>query len=104
MSKRRWVQIGGELVEVSADYVPEPRSVPGSALWNDRAYQDMGDPRFKSRTEHREFMRQHGYATADDFKETWRENEKRRIAVRQGVDPTRRATLEKVIHQLANKR
>lgn len=104
MARKRWVQINGELIEVSPDYVPDPRTVQDSALWNDRAYQDMGDPRFSSRSQHREFMARHGYTTVDDYHETWRKQEAERIKVRHGYDPTRRADVERVIHQLANKR
>ena len=55
--KRKFVQdpVTLELVEVSADFVPDPRN--GEAvLWNDREYQDGNDPRFRSRSQHREFM------------------------------------------------
>lgn len=103
MTRRRYVQIDGELVEVTPDYeAPRVDSAKSAGvLWNDRAYQDMGDPRFKSRTEHREYMRQHGLTTVDDFKNTWREAEKRRVESRAGIDPTRRRVLEESFRRVS---
>ena len=87
MARRRYVQINGELVEITDENQPTPRMANAQGvLWNDRAYQDMGDPRFSSRTQHREFMKQHNLTTVDDFKGTWRDSEKQRIAQRQGQD------------------
>lgn len=84
MTRRRFIQqSNGDLVEVSLDYIPEPRNTD-SVLWNDRAYQDMGDPRFKSRSEHREYMKTHDLTTVDDYRNQWREAEKRRVDLRHG--------------------
>lgn len=92
------------MVEVTSDYISVPRQAKDNGvLWNDRDYQDMGDKRFSSRTQHRDYMRQHGLTTADDYKDTWRKNEAQRIKVRQGYDPTRRASIERAIHQLNSK-
>lgn len=86
MSRRRWIQINGELVEVPQDYQPEPRSAKNvGALWNDREYQDAGDPRYHSRTSHREYMRLNGLATVDDFKDQWKKQEAARIDSRKGI-------------------
>jgi hypothetical protein len=100
--KRRFIQINGELVEVSNDYETAPRG-GDYVLWNDRDYQDMGDQRFSSRTKHRRYMRERGVTTADDFKEQWRGDEKRHIEAKRGVDPTRRADIERAIHTVNSK-
>lgn len=103
MARRSWVQIGGELIEVTPGMeIPQRDSAKHNGLlWNDREYQDMGDPRFNSRSSHREYMRAHGLTTTDDFKETWRTAEKRRVESRQGVDPTRRPALEEAYRKVA---
>lgn len=89
--RRRFIQINGELVEVPLNYQSEPRGAD-SVLWNDRAYQDAGDPRFSSRTQHREFMKKNGLTTIDDF--NWSKDEKRRIELRQGKFSTRSDVVE----------
>jgi hypothetical protein len=100
MARKRWVYINGEAVEVSENYVNQ-RSVTAadSVLWNDRSYQDMADPRFASRSQHREYMKRNGLTTADDFTNTWQAAAKDRERSMQGVDPSRKrdiaAALEK---------
>ena len=94
MTRRRFVQVKGELVEVSLDYQSEPRNAD-SVLWNDRAYQDMNDPRFSSRSEHREYMRRHGLSTADDYTEYWAKKARERAEFYRGADPERKTDLAK---------
>jgi hypothetical protein len=103
VSRRRWIQINGELVEVTSEDQIPIRAADAAAhgiLWNDRAYQDMNDPRFKSRTEHREFMKRHNLTTVDDMKETWRKAEEKRINIRKGVDPQRKRDIEVAIEKV----
>ena len=101
MTRRRYVQIDGELVEVSPDYVAEPRN-HDAMLWNDHAYQDMNDPRFNSRSTHREYMKKHGLTTIDDMHGEWKRAEKKRIDVRKGIDPTRKQDLISAYQKLKN--
>lgn len=103
MARRRWIYIDGEAIEVSPDYVPEPRNTD-SVLWNDRIYQDDKDPRYVSRATHREFMRRNGLTTMDDFKGVWEKAEKQRQAVRQGVDPSRINHVVEAFNRVAQKR
>lgn len=104
MSRRRWVQINGELVEVMPDYVGESRATAkDSILWNDRSYQDMGDKRFTSRTQHRQFMKERGLTTADDYKGEWQKREEQRIKARNGFDATRRGDIIEAIHKLRSR-
>ncbi len=100
--RRRWVypSNGEEPYEVSNDYTPPPRYVSDSILWNDRTYQDGNDPRFSSRSQHRDFMKQHGLTTVDDYKEEWRDREKQRVEVKHGIDPTRRKAIERSIDRI----
>lgn len=103
MTRRRYVQIDGELVEITNEMQPTPRAgVKDSILWNDRQYQDMGDPRFGSRTQHREYMKQNGLTVTSDYTDTWRKAEKARILAKQGVDSGRRRSIEESIRKLSN--
>ena len=100
MARQRWIYPGNgaDPIRVDEDYVPPPRN-SDAVLWNDRAYQDLNDPRFTSRSQHREYMRANGLATADDFTETWRAAERARLDAKRGVDPTRRADIARAIDQ-----
>lgn len=99
--RRRWIypSDGGEPVEVSSDYVADVPRHDG-VLWNDRDYQDMGDPRFSSRSQHREYMRQHGLTTADDFKAQWAKDAANRERAMAGHDPQRKHDINEAIHRL----
>ena len=101
-SRRRWVYPadGSDPFEVSTEYVGSSRQVYDGLLWNDRSYQDMGDPRFASREQHKEYMRQHGLTTADDYKDQWRRDESKRVEIKQGIDPTRRREVERSIDRI----
>jgi hypothetical protein len=100
MMRRRWIYRGCEAIEVGDDYVPDARSVQDSILWNDRAYQDMGDPRFASRKQHQEYMKQQGLTTASDYHQQWRKQEEQRNKVNSGYDPSRKEHVSKAIHKL----
>ncbi len=59
--KRRFVQINGELVEVTPDYVPEPRQTDWRVMPDIKPYRSMIDGRhINSRSAHREHLRAHG--------------------------------------------
>lgn len=100
MSRRRWVQINGELVEVTEDY-QQSFAAPNQdhVLWNDRIYQDGGDQRFTSRSQHREYMRMHGLTTMDDYHGQWREAERKRIEYGAPSEERKRDMIE-AIHKL----
>jgi hypothetical protein len=95
--RRRFIQIRGELVEVGPGYRAPLKTNTDAALWNDRAYQDMNDPRFKSRSQHREYMKRNGLTTIDDFKQHDAQQAKKREEFSRGVDPTRRADLKRAM-------
>lgn len=96
--RRRYIQRDGVLVEVPLNYTPEPRNTD-SVLWNDRAYQDVGDPRFHSRTSHREFMQREGLTTVDDFKGTFREAREKRAAFYRGEDASRKGDIARALEK-----
>ena len=101
MSRKRWIYPkGGDPIEVSQDYVqPRDATSADSVLWNDRSYQDMCDPRFQSRSEHRRYMAQNDLTTIDDFTETWNKAAKERERALRGIDPSRKEDLLKAINQ-----
>lgn len=60
MTRRRYVQINGELVEVTPDYIPEPRA-DHHIMPDIKPYRSMIDGRIiGSRSTHREHLRMHG--------------------------------------------
>lgn len=60
MAKRRFVQINGELVEVTPDYIPEPRA-DYHVMGDIQPYKSMLDGReITSRSRHREHLKDHG--------------------------------------------
>lgn len=97
--KRRFVQdpVTLDLIEVTDDYVGTRGVSTDSILWNDRQYQDMGDPRFTSREQHRQFMKQNGLTTADDYQGQWKKDERRRELALQGHDPSRKQDIAEAI-------
>ena len=102
--RRRYVSVKGEWVEVSLDYSQAPRTNTDAVLWNDRSYQDANDPRFHSRSSHREYMQQHGLTNPSDFTNEWKQAEKRRVEVKQGIDRSRKQDIERAISQLNSRR
>lgn len=96
---RRFIQINGELVEVGPGYRAPVRN-HDSVLWNDRSYQDVGDPRFTSRTQHREFMKRTGLTTIDDFTQhNQREAKRRAEFYRSGADRERRTDVARAMEK-----
>ena len=72
MTRRRWIQQpDGSLVEVDPHSGGTPRNGNGDdALWGDRHYQGLVAPDgtdISSRTKHRQYLKQNGLATYDDF-------------------------------------
>lgn len=106
MSRRRWIQINGELVEVTNDYQPDLRADSG-ALWGDRNYENLratDGTDISSRSKHREYMKANNLTTADDFQSSWaKAQEQRAKYVQQGGTFSRR-DVERAIHQLQNRR
>lgn len=106
MTRRRWIQINGELVEVTNDYQPDLRADSG-ALWGDRSYDGLratDGTDISSRSKHREYMKANNLTTADDFQSSWaKAQEQRAKYVQQGGTFSRR-DVERAIHQLQNRR
>ena len=101
MTRRTYVQIDGVLYDRADGYEAEPRLVKGdSTLWNDRAYQDMGDPRFNSRSSHRAYMKANNLTTVDDMTGVWKKNELARNQIKAGIDPGRKEDIGRAMQMV----
>lgn len=101
--RRRYVQINGELIEITnQDYEPERRR-GDSALWGDSSYDGMratDGTDISSRTKHREYMRINGLTTADDYQSSWAKAKQAREQYMQRGGSINRADIERVIAKL----
>ena len=107
MTRRRYIQDPKtlELIEVSADYVPDMTPDSG-ALWGDRHYDGLratDGTDISTRTKQREYMRRRGLADAGDFKGEWNQAATRRADFFEGRDPTRKGDVCRAISQLKGK-
>ena len=94
MASRRWIYINGEAIEITEGYSPSQSHDAKNFVVGDRHYEGLRSPRgdqadISTRTKHREYMKQHGLATADDFKETWAKAAEKRKDFFAGKDPSR---------------
>lgn len=96
-----------QAVVIPADAPRAPQLT--EALWNDRHYVNMrasdGTP-IDSRTKHREYMRQHGVTTVDDFNGSWKEARRQRDDFYKtgGDRKARKEAVERAIYELNQKR
>lgn len=108
MSRKRWVYIDGEALEVDRDYVaPVNPHTSDGALWNDRSYDGLratDGTDISSRSKHREYMRINGLCTIDDFKESNKQAQKARDVYRTRGGTVTRDDVARAIHQLESRR
>jgi hypothetical protein len=111
MTRRRYIQdpVTFELVEVTPDYVPEPRDAAKNrgALWNDREYDGLratDGTDISSRTKQREYMKAKGLTTVDDFSSTWARAKEARERYYQRGGSIDRASIERAIHRVMNRK
>lgn len=81
MTTRSWVYVNGVAYEVGRDAIPENRQSIDSVLWGDRNYADTRGPNgedLSTRTKHREYMKQTGLTTIDDFTQSWKKSAEKR--------------------------
>ena len=106
MTRRRfvWDRELDTLVEVSPDYEQPGRNDARDSFTSDSIYDGLhatDGSDISTRTKHREYMRKHGLTTADDFKETWKQDEARRNDYRTGKRGTvTKYDVGRAIHQL----
>jgi len=102
MTRRRYVQIKGELVEITGDYQPQRHNDAG-ALWGDRSYDGLratDGTDISTRAKHREYMKLNNLTTVDDFKETWSKAQEQRDRYRQSGGTFSKRDIERAISQL----
>lgn len=87
MTRRRYIQIEGKLVEITDDYQAPSRS-KGHNIMGDGHYDGLRAPDgtdISTRSKHQAYMKRTGLTTADDFKSDWsRANESREKYMQQG--------------------
>lgn len=85
--RRKWIydEEMGEMVEVTPDYRGPSKSKDAAnhmgGLWGDRHYDGLrasDGADISTRKKHRDYMKRMGYATADDFKDTWAKSQRDR--------------------------
>ena len=101
MTRRRWVYRDGIAIEVDLNYVPKDRGQnTDGVLWNDRLYQDDGDPRYNSRASHRQYMKDNDLSMACDFTQTWQKAAEQRQNISKGIDPSRARDVAQAFEKL----
>ena len=107
MPRRRWIQNPNpphELIEVTDDFVLPPARNGDRALWGDRHYDGLtasDGTDISTRTKHREYMRERGLTTADDFKGEWEVAARARADFYlHGADKHRKDDVSRAIHNL----
>jgi hypothetical protein len=91
--RTRWIQHPLTLELVPAEEFVAPRMARDTgALWGDLHYRETTGPNgedLSTRTKHREYLRQTGLTTVDDFSQTWKRDAQKREQAFKGVDPER---------------
>jgi hypothetical protein len=97
--RRRFVLVAGDLVEVeSANALLPPDS---GALWGDRSYHGLratDGTDISTRSKHRQYMRERGLTTMDDFEQQWARDALERSERLRGVDPSRKQDIADVVY------
>lgn len=107
MTRKRYRQMPDlSLVEITDDdYTPSIRG--DAALWGDRGYDGMSttDGRdISSRTKHRQYLKETGMVTFDDYQETFAKRQAERDAYHSGQRGSiSRRDIDYAIHQLKNR-
>jgi len=110
MARTRYIQDPdtGELVPAE-QYVPRSRFNPHHLIIGDSHYDGLRAPDgadISTRTKHREYMKQHGLTTMDDFSTQWKGDAKRRAEYLQTGKggATRREDVARAIAELERRR
>lgn len=102
MSRKRWVQVDGELLEVEDDYL-QVRDVP---VVGDLHYLNLPPPmpgeNISTRTKHREYMKRHGLTTIDDFPQSYWDKKAQERA--ENRDPSRKWDIARAIEQTTRRK
>ena len=107
MTRYRQDPVTLELVEITTDRAPD-RLAGDAALWGDRGYdgmrtQDGAD--ISSRTKHRQYLKETGLVTHDDYKGYFEKKGAERDAYHLGQQGSvKRADIERAIYEVQNRR
>lgn len=103
--RRRFIQIKGELVEVSRDYVapgtPRRVDILGDRLYHGLRATDGAD--ISTRTKHQAYMKKNGLTTIDDYTNTFKEAERQRGNAKRGIDSSRKMDIAQTMDRLRNR-
>jgi hypothetical protein len=114
MARTTYIQFEGKFYEKGVDELPEAyytkHGIGGpvagyNALWGDRHYDGLRAPDgtdISTRTKHREYMRQHGLTTADDFAQHWgrKAQERADFYTTGGDHAARREAIARAVYEL----
>lgn len=101
MTRRRYIQIEGKLVEITDDYQAPSRN--SHNIIGDQHYDGLRAPDgtdISTRTKHREFMKRTGLTTADDFKSDWSRATEARAKYVQNGGSISRGDIQRAIAKL----
>ena len=102
MTRRRWVYVEGQAMEVAADY-EQPTAATQVPVLNDRHYDGLratDGADISTRRKHREYMKRHGLTTMDDFTQTWKKEAGEREKRFAGHDPSRKRDFAEAVEKL----
>jgi hypothetical protein len=92
MTRRRYVQMpDGKLVDKDS-FTEPPLAIDSGALWGDEGYRGQratDGTMIDTRTKHRDYMKQRGLTTIDDYTDHFAQAEKARERHYRGEDPQR---------------
>jgi hypothetical protein len=103
MTRRRYIQIEGKLVEITDDMQSQAKYNDSGALWGDRNYDGLRAPDgtdISSRAKHQAYMKATGLTTADDFKSDWSRATEARAKYVQSGGSINRADIQRAIAKL----
>lgn len=103
MTRRRYIQINGELVEITDEMQNAPMHNDSGALWGDRHYDGLKAPDgtdISSRAKHQAYMKATGLTTADDFKSNWSQQAEARAKYVQQGGSISRGDIQRAIAKL----
>jgi hypothetical protein len=108
MARKRYVQVGLELVETTQNPGPALPTDAG-VLWGDRSYdgsRTVDGVDISTRTKHREYMKARGLTHPSDFKNEWVQARAQRddFFTTGGDHKARREIVERALHEAINGR
>mgnify|MGYP000120432398 FL=1 len=98
--RRRYVRINDVLTEVPLNWTPDDGVSSRVAILGDKNFHGLkatDGADISTRTKHREYMKRNGFALIDDYRETFKKAEEKRIEAKRGIDPSRKEDIARAI-------